>query len=203
VPPRLLNPSIPRDLETVCLKCLEKDVRRRYDTAQALAADLGRFLNDQSVMARPVGPAGKAGRWCRRNPRLASAMGVAVVSVLLGFAGILWQWRRAASGELLARQNAYAADMLLAQHALANNNRGLAVSLLDKHRPAKGGKSEVQNPKIRGICGIGNGVTCGNFARVRNCSRCTSIRFVFRQWPCRVTGSCWLCGKAAKWRFGI
>jgi len=147
VPPRLLNPSIPRDLETVCLKCLEKDPYRRYNTAQTFAEDLGRFLNGQPVVARPVGPAGKAGRWCRRNPRLASAIGVAVVSVLLGFAGILWQWRRAASGELLARQNAYAADMLLAQHALANNNRGLAVSLLDKHRPATSGKVEIRNPK--------------------------------------------------------
>jgi WD40 repeat protein/predicted Ser/Thr protein kinase len=140
VSPRLLNPSVPKDLATICLKCLEKDMPRRYPTAQALAKELGRFLHGEPILARPIGLAGKTVRWCRRNPRLAAVTTVAVFSVLLGLAGILWQWRRAATGELLARQNTYAADMLLAQHALDNNNRGLAVRLLDKHRP--GGKAE-------------------------------------------------------------
>jgi WD40 repeat protein/tRNA A-37 threonylcarbamoyl transferase component Bud32 len=150
--PRWLNPRAPRDLETICLKCLEKETPRRYATAQGLAEDLGRFLNGQPVLARPVGAAGKTWRWCRRNPRLAAAVGMALLSLLLGLAGVSWQWRRteaercrAERGELLARQNVYAADMHLAGLALENRNRLLALSLLDKHR--LGGQSETRNPK--------------------------------------------------------
>ena len=143
VSPRALNPSVPADLETVCLKCLEKDPGKRYATAQMLAEELGRFLEGKPVLARPVGRVAKAGRWCRRNPRLASAMGAALLSLLIGLAGVTWQWRRAASqraraiaGEWLARQRGYVSDMYLAQQALEANNLGRAVELLDRHRPA-------------------------------------------------------------------
>ncbi|MHC1765093.1 MAG: protein kinase [Verrucomicrobiia bacterium] len=142
VSPRLLNPTVPRDLETVCLKCLEKEPSRRYATAQALADELGRFLSGQPVLARPLGPTAKVWRWCRRQPVGAALIAALILVFTLGLTGVLWQWRRAESqrtraetGELLARQNAYAADMFSAQHALADNNRGLAVSLLDKYRP--------------------------------------------------------------------
>jgi len=85
VSPRLLDPRLPADLETVCLKCLEKEPAKRYPTALALAEELGRFLAGQPVLARPIGPAGKLWRWCRRNPRLAAVGGIALLSVLLGF----------------------------------------------------------------------------------------------------------------------
>ena len=87
VAPRLLNPSIPRDLETICLKCLEKEPSRRYATAQALAEELGRFLETKPILARPVGAAGKAWRWCRRKPALATALGAVVLVAAVGFAG--------------------------------------------------------------------------------------------------------------------
>jgi WD40 repeat protein len=153
VSPRLLNASVPRDLETICLKCLEKEPSRRYASAQAVADELGRFLEKKPILARPVGLAGKAGRWCRRKPALATALGAVVLVAAVGFVGILTQWRQAEqqrrnaeSSELFARENAYAADMNLAQRALEANDVRLAVSLLNKHRPASSAPSTL-NPQ--------------------------------------------------------
>jgi serine/threonine-protein kinase len=86
--------GIPRDLEAICLKCLEKEPRRRYDTASALADDLRRFLAGEPVQARSVGPAGRAWRWCRRNPKLASVSAVLAATVLAaisGFTGLTYR----------------------------------------------------------------------------------------------------------------
>jgi len=70
--PSQLRPGLPRDLITICLKCLEKSPRRRYASASALAEDLRRFLAHEPILARPVGPIGRTLRWCRRRPLVAS-----------------------------------------------------------------------------------------------------------------------------------
>jgi WD40 repeat protein len=81
VPPRLLVPGVPRDLETVCLKCLQKDPRRRYASAAELAEDLRRFRAGEPIRARPVGSVVRALRWARRRPAAAGSLGLAVVTL--------------------------------------------------------------------------------------------------------------------------
>ena len=80
---RLLNPGVPRDLETICIKCLEKEPQRRYASAQELADELGCFLNDESIQARPISSPARLTRWCRRKPALSSAMGAGAALLLV------------------------------------------------------------------------------------------------------------------------
>jgi WD40 repeat protein/serine/threonine protein kinase len=82
VRPTQLRAKTPHDLETICLKCLEKPARKRYASAQALAEDLERFLNYESVRARPITTPERVLRWCRRKTSLAIAVGLAVAATV-------------------------------------------------------------------------------------------------------------------------
>ena len=82
VSPRTLNAGVPRDLETICLKCLEKNPDQRYRSAGEFVEELGRFQRDEPIVARPISRTARAWRWCRRNP-IVAAMSVAVTLVLV------------------------------------------------------------------------------------------------------------------------
>jgi WD40 repeat protein len=125
VSPRLLNPSVPRDLETVCLKCLEKEPHKRYGSAQELAEELERFLNDRQILARPAGPPEKLWRWCRRRPALAALIAALHLVGGVGLVGILWQWGRAerAAQEALVAQHETTTNLWNAYLAQAGANR--------------------------------------------------------------------------------
>ena len=85
VPPKNLNSDIPRDLETICLKCLRKESRGRYSSAQGLAEDLGRWLENKPILARRVSPLEKTWLWCRRRPAVAgSILSIMIAAVILG-----------------------------------------------------------------------------------------------------------------------
>jgi eukaryotic-like serine/threonine-protein kinase len=136
--PRLLNPATPADLQTICLKCLEKEPERRYPTAQALAEELGRFLRDEPIRARPLGRLSKARRWCRRKPVLASLGATAVALFLVIAVGsplalyrINQQKLAAIEQTRRAELTAYAANVRLAQQYLDAGNLGSARQLLD------------------------------------------------------------------------
>jgi WD40 repeat protein len=86
VPPRRLNASIPRDLDTIVLKCLEKSPSRRYVSAAALADELSRWLRGEPVLARPVGATGKFWRWTRRHPGVAALLAVLALALAGGAA---------------------------------------------------------------------------------------------------------------------
>ncbi len=116
VPPRRLLPNLPRDLETICLKCLEKAPARRYATALALAEDLERFLAGRPILARPVGRLERIVKWARRQPLAAALLGVVCLCTLAGLTGVSLAWQRAegarqtALNEAGARKEAYRAE---------------------------------------------------------------------------------------------
>ncbi len=82
IAPSLLNPGLPRDIETICLKCLRKEPSRRYASAQELADELGRFLRNEPIHARPVSRVEKVWRWGRRNPLAAAFVGTVCVALV-------------------------------------------------------------------------------------------------------------------------
>jgi WD40 repeat protein len=127
---RKLQPTVPRDLETVCHKCLQKDPARRYLTAEALAEDLRRFQAGESVAARPVGALRRAAKWARRRPAVAGLLAGMVLVAAVGVGGILLSYREALRQRDLARHEAYAATIgRVHSQFLAGDHGGAADAL--------------------------------------------------------------------------
>jgi serine/threonine protein kinase/WD40 repeat protein len=135
VSPRQLNPAVPVDLETICLKCLNKEPGKRYETAQGLADDLGRFLEGRPVLARPVGQLARACRWMKRNPWIAALL-LLSTTLLAGGTVVSTNFAieadRRADAEAFQRNRAdreaerYRNSMLTTERALQNEQRALS-----------------------------------------------------------------------------
>ena len=157
--PRKLNGAVPRDLETICLRCLEKEPVRRYQSSGEVADELKRWMAGKPVLARPITATERTWRWCKRNRRLAGMATGLVIALLAGLAGTSSQWMRysreayrandLAIKEGLAREAAddardetrnhlYAAQMNLAMQSWEGANVSRTESLLREHIPRAG-----------------------------------------------------------------
>jgi WD40 repeat protein/predicted Ser/Thr protein kinase len=151
VRPRLLRPGVPEELETICLKCLEKQPVRRYQTVKEVADDLARFLAHEPIRARPAGPVERLLKWRRRHPALAalgtvtllSLGAVAVISTVAAFR-IQQARAQAETSALTTRSNLYAADMQLASQSFAAGNQSQVRAILAHYAAPSSG------PDLRG-----------------------------------------------------
>lgn len=134
--PRQVRPALPRDLETIALKCLEKEPGRRYGSALEVAEELGRWQRHEPIAARPSTAAGRLGKWARRHPAVAALSGAFGMALLLGFVGVTWQWKKA--------EQARAQSEISAYHAK------LAASMSTKFEPAVRGELLAFPTHLRG-----------------------------------------------------
>jgi WD40 repeat protein/serine/threonine protein kinase len=135
IPPRNINAQVPRDLDTICLKCLEKDPKKRYTSAEALADDLRHFLNSEPILARPIGPVERAAKWTRRRPALAALIAfVIVTAVTFVTIGVNYHFKlqdafgKATHQEAIARQEKQRAERRLIDMTVFNGTQ-----LVDGH----------------------------------------------------------------------
>ena len=157
--PRTLAPEIERDLESICLKCLDKEPARRYPTAATLAEDLERFVRGQPTIARPVTALESVGRWACRNPRSAAIAAGSLFAVIAFVTVLMIQnvrlerladdltvalndaerlQQRAEDSDLLARQHLYSSDLQLAEQARRNDDIARFTELMNRHIPRPG-----------------------------------------------------------------
>jgi WD40 repeat protein/tetratricopeptide (TPR) repeat protein len=141
VPVRRLQPRTPRDLDTICLKCLQKAPLRRYGSARELADDLRRFLRHEPIAARPAGVLERSLKWARRRPALAALAVLAVVAALALLGGGAWFTKRVARERNRAERQRdraewllYTSHLALAQREWQDGEAGRARQLLDECR---------------------------------------------------------------------
>jgi serine/threonine protein kinase len=131
--PRRVNPACPRDLETICHKCLSKEPAQRYASAQELADDLGRYLRGEPIRARAVGPLGRLWRWAGRQPVIAGLTLALFLSLAVGLGLVTWFWRQSEDNYAKAQEHANRIQDLLEitrQHEQEAKQRGDRIQKL-------------------------------------------------------------------------
>jgi serine/threonine-protein kinase len=151
VSPSVLQPGTPRDLETICLKCLEKEPAKRYASAAELAADVDRYLAGKPIHARPVPLRERAWRWCRRNPAVASLSGALLVAVVAAFAGSL-----AFAAALYQEKAATEAALEQAETNLRAAEENAAVARANEEKARKNADLAIdrQNKGVHHVAGL-------------------------------------------------
>jgi WD40 repeat protein/serine/threonine protein kinase len=137
-PPSRLKPQVPRDLEVICLKCLEKEPRSRYGSAQSLADDLDNWLRGLPISARPVPSWERAIKWARRRPEISALLLTLTVVTSVGLSGVIWEWREAVASAESERLTTYVARVNLAEKELQEGHVDRANEILDEERPRSG-----------------------------------------------------------------
>jgi WD40 repeat protein len=142
LPPRHLTPSVPRDLEVICLKCMEKEPGRRYASAEALAQDLRRFLDGQPIQARPASAAERVWKWVRRRPAQFALLAVSTLATLLLLGGAIWYQLRL--GNALTRTEQQR-DQLRQANAEIEQQRDQAQHLLAVNHLQRSQEAHLQS----------------------------------------------------------
>jgi len=130
-PPRGIDPRIPRDLETICLKGMAKTAHQRYGSCREMAEDLRRWLDGVPIRARHVGPVERLRRWCRRNPALASSSAAAVLLLLAVVAVTAWAYVKTSQALREAESSLYFHRVALAQQKWLSGELGQAEEILE------------------------------------------------------------------------
>ncbi len=184
VAPSQLLPRMPRDLETICLKALQKDPERRYPDVAAMADDLRRFRAGEPIVARPVSRPERAWRWCRRNPIVALLLGAVAASLLLGMAGTSYYAVQAsnrahdalASARIAREEKArsdlrwYAAESTLAQKDWEQGEIASLEKRLDVLEPRSPEQPDLRSFEwyhLKRLCRLDMSTLAGDSAPVR------------------------------------
>ena len=129
VSPRDLQPGVPIDLETICMKALQKDQAARYENCAAMAADLQRFLNEEPILARPVSRLERTWRWCKRNPGIAIPSTLAGLFLTLTAVIATWAWLATSAQAAVITQQKKAVEQ---QRDETEQQRGIANQQRDE-----------------------------------------------------------------------
>jgi eukaryotic-like serine/threonine-protein kinase len=129
--PRTYDRGLPKDLETICLKCLEREPQKRYQSALELAEELRRFSIGEPIRARPISRVERVWRWCRMRPVVAGLLASLFLSLSLGLAGVTYFWRQAAQSAAALRESLYRSRMNLTSVHLANGDAAGVREMLD------------------------------------------------------------------------